>query len=511
LFAVREDHRNAGGDAAKVENQLVRIELSESTLPISADQQNVIFSATDFVACPNLAPNGKHLAFVSWSHPNMPWDNTEIRVLALDDQAAPPPCIQIDEGCTSSKLQPRFDENNRLYFLCDRSNFWNIRCCDVNDEAAAEDSSALFDIDSDCCGPAWETGRSNFDFIDTHRIAFTQVKDCRWVLSEFDQRTDSLNEIHKGLGQLEQVHCRDEKVFYLAANDTDYASLYRWDLNSNSPEKVYDSPIPNELSKNLIAEPTHFSFPTANGAIAYALFYAPKNPDVENPDDELPPLIVNVHGGPTGTARAALNPMHQFWTSNGFAVMDLNHRGSTGYGREFRKSLYENWGVVDLEDVIHGVRYLIDEGRVDGKKVAIRGGSAGGYLVLASLANSDLFAAGVSYYGVADLELLAKDTHKFESRYLDQLVGPYPETIERYQDRSPISKLDQIKTPVLLLQGDEDKVVPPNQAQLLYDAIVESNPASELIRYPNEGHGFRKPANQIGALKAELQFYRKNL
>ena len=222
-------------------------------------------------------------------------------------------------------------------------------------------------------------------------------------------------------------------------------------------------------------------------------------------------MIINVHGGPTGTAQAAFNPMHQFWTSRGFAVFDLNHRGSTGYGRAFRKNLYGQWGIADVRDTINAVEHLVKHDLANAGQVAIRGGSAGGYLVLACLADSDLFSAGVSYYGIADLELLAKDTHKFESRYLERLIGPYPDKIELYKNRSPINKLQNISAPVLILQGKLDKIVPPNQADMLYAKLVKRNSETQILCFDDEGHGFRKPANQIKALNSELAFYDENL
>ena len=515
LIAVREDHRNSGGDAAYVTNQLVGIDLSTDKLPVSTDHQCIIFDQSDFVATPCLSPCYKMIAFVSWSHPNMPWDDTQIQLVALDDAGLPIKNLEVDEDCKSSKVQPLFDDQGELYFLCDRENFWNLQKCSVNLNTTAANSLSVIKRSGEFCGPPWESGRHNFSFLMKNKVVFSQINKCKWSLCEFDLQKQEVFEIHRNLGSLERIFCVDNAIFYLAATDSDYPSIYRYDFfektKDHAPKILFESAVPRELTPQIISKPIHFEFPSASESFAYGLFYAPKNPSFMAPNGEAPPLIVNVHGGPTGTARSGLNPLHQFWTSNGFAVADINHRGSSGYGREFRRALYPEWGVVDVEDVIAAVHFLVGNNKADANKIVIRGGSAGGYLVLASLAASDIFSAGVSYYGVTDLELLAKDTHKFELRYLDNLIGPYPETEDRYKERSPVNKLNRIKAPVLILQGDKDQVVPLNQAVSLYDKLRLTNKGTKLIRYPDEGHGFRNPETQINALTAELDFYRKNL
>jgi len=445
----------------------------------------------------------------------MPWDDTQIQLIALDDAGLPIKSLEVDEGCKSSKLQPLFDDQGGLYFLCDRENFWNLQKYNVNLDNPAENSSSVIRRPGELCGPPWESGRHNYSFLNQQKIIFSQINNCKWSLCEFNLCTKEVCEIHPDLGSLERVFCVDNVVFYLGATDSDYPSIYSYDClektKDHTPKILFESAVPRELTPQIISKPTHFEFPSSSGSLAYGLFYAPKNPSFSAPNGEVPPLIVNVHGGPTGTARSGLNPLHQFWTSNGFAVADINHRGSSGYGRKFRRELYLEWGVVDVEDVTAAVRFLVENKRADANRIVIRGGSAGGYLVLASLAASDIFSVGVSYYGVTDLELLAKDTHKFELRYLDNLIGPYPETIDRYKERSPVNRLNRIKAPVLILQGDKDQVVPLNQAVSLYDKLRLTNKGTKLIRYPDEGHGFRNPKTQINALTAELDFYRKNL
>jgi len=523
LVCVREDHRHAGGQASKVVNALVAIELDRKS-PQKTDSQAVLHADSDFVAGPCLSADGGRLAFITWSHPNMPWDETEIRCARLGQNGELADCFAVDAVNPASKLQPGFDARGDLHFLTDRSGFWNLARVEAEKLAAANhrESTAkpLFPVAADCCGPPWELGNRNYAIGANGEIFLTTVEQCRWTLRRVCADSGREREVapraaEKSPEKASLEHLQTDasgRLVYLAAGLDDYPAVLLLDpAASASPRVVCRPPVPAALSAGLVSRPAHFAFPTRGGETAYGLFMKPRNPGFAPPAGELPPLLVIVHGGPTGTARAALNPMHQFWTSRGFAVLDLNHRGSTGYGREFRQALDGQWGVIDIEDVIAAVAHLIDSGKVDRNRIAIRGGSAGGFTVLASLAASELFSAGVSYYGVADLEMLARDTHKFESRYLDRLIGPYPETIDRYRERSPINRLDQIAAPVLILQGSEDKVVPPAQAELLRDQLGKRIEGVEYIRFTGEGHGFRQPANQIRALEAEFDFYRRNL
>ena len=542
LICVREDHRGSAGNPAAVANALVAIALDEDGAPQQADRQTVLFDGSDFVAGPSLSGDGEWLAFASWSHPDMPWDATTIRCARLNSRGGIEDCFATDSAEPASQLQPRFDREGNLYFLSDRSNFWNLLRVDAEKLMAGCAGEAVYPAPADCCGPPWELGNRNYAIGENGAIYLTLVDRCRWRLLAI--KNGQARELEADKGLLEHLGTDSSgRLCYALAGDDDYPSIRLWDTHSiqfqdsdsahpgdthpgdtHSIERlqdthsisatrriVYHSAVPQALDAELVSRPGHFEFRTQGGASAYGLLYQPRNPDFQAPAVELPPLLVNVHGGPTGTARAALNPLHQFWTSRGFAVLDINHRGSTGYGREFRRALEEQWGVADIADVIAAVEYLIATEQVDRNRLAIRGGSAGGYVVLASLAACKLFSAGVSYYGVADLEMLARDTHKFESRYLDRLIGPYPETEERYRQRSPINRLDDVSAPVLILQGTEDKVVPPSQAELLYGELRNRIEGVEYISFPGEGHGFRQPANQIRALEAELDFYRRNL
>lgn len=511
LICVREDHRAAGGKAERVLNNLVAIPL-DGTAPVDVDKQVVLYKASDFVVAPCLSANNDRLAFVTWSHPNMPFDNTELRLARLGDEGQIEYCQELDADEPASRLQPCFDGAGGLYFLSDQDDYWNLRYLAPKRLEEGYRSHAAYPIDADCCPAPWQMGNRNYDLLDDGDLVISVLRECQWQLHRFSPGPGRPRILVSDLGQVEQLRAAGPgKICLLTADVQHYPVIEILDLNSQAVRRttVYRSPQPVQLGPALISRPRHFTFSSANGAHAHGLFLEPCNSDVCS--SAVPPLLVNVHGGPTGTARAVLNPLHQFWTSRGFAVLDLNHRGSTGYGRRFRRLLYGQWGCADIEDIVAAVEHLVAEGRVNRRQIAIRGGSAGGYAVLASLAACDLFAAGVSYYGVSDLELLARDTHKFESRYLDQLIGPYPARRDLYRARSPINHLESITAPVLLLQGEEDRVVPMNQAETIYRELSALNPATELLRFPGEAHGFRKPASQIRALETELDFYRRNL
>lgn len=325
-----------------------------------------------------------------------------------------------------------------------------------------------------------------------------------------------MQNIADGYGQIENLCGTNEAIFFSAATATQENAIHCLRLE----EKTL--PADMTIKRMSLSEDSHtetcgFSsatticFKTANDELAYGNYYPPRNSQYTGLADSLPPLIVSVHGGPTSSAKTSLNLKLQYWTNRGFAVIDVNHRGSSGFGREFRQSLYPNWGLFDLQDIEFAVRHLIREGLVDAEKVVIRGGSAGGYSVMAALSESDLFAAGASYYGISDLEVLTQGTHKFESRYLDQLIGPYPEARDVYISRSPIYNIDKINAPLLLLQGLEDKVVPPDQAEGISKKLKNNGVEVRYIAFEGEGHGFRQLKNQVLALETELSFYQEAL
>ena len=514
LIAVREDHRFIKTSVDEAKNSLIALALNTVELPTGTEAQTTLFEGSDFLSSPNISEDGENLAFTAWQHPNMPWDNTELIVAKIADEGHLYDVQKVDGNGDSSKTQPFFVTSKKLFFLSDESGYWNLRSCDLSSEQNDLKSENVYQIEADCCGPPWVTGKKNFAVINSCEVAISVVKSCQWKLHlvNLEQKTEKI--IHAQLGSLDDIVSSEKHLFYLAADEKNYPGIYcesKKQLTTTIKAPLIQPKIPACFNEAIITEPKHLNFQTDSGDQAFGIYYGPKNNRLKLPPDTLPPLIINVHGGPTGTAQAAFNPMHQFWTSRGFAVFDLNHRGSTGYGRAFRKKLYGQWGINDVRDTINAVEHLVKHDLANADQVAIRGGSAGGYLVLACLADSDLFSAGVSYYGIADLELLTRDTHKFESRYLERLIGPYPDKIELYKDRSPINKLQKISAPVLILQGKLDKIVPPNQADMLYAKLVKRNSETQILCFDDEGHGFRKPANQIKALNSELAFYEENL
>ena len=514
LIAVREDHRFIKTSVDEAKNSLIALALNTVELPTGTEAQTTLFEGSDFLSSPNISEDGENLAFTAWQHPNMPWDNTELIVAKIADEGHLYDVQKVDGNGDSSKTQPFFVTSKKLFFLSDESGYWNLRSCDLSFEQNDLKSENVYQIEADCCGPPWVTGKKNFSVINSCEVAISVVESCQWKLHlvNLEQKTEKI--IHAQLGSLDDIVSSEKHLFYLAADEKNYPGIYcesKKQLTAAIKAPLIQPKIPACFNETIIAEPKHLTFQTDSGDQAFGIYYGPKNNRLKLPLDTLPPVIINVHGGPTGTALAAFNPMHQFWTSRGFAVFDLNHRGSTGYGRAFRKKLYGQWGINDVRDAINAVEHLVKHDLANADQVAIRGGSAGGYLVLACLADSDLFSAGVSYYGIADLELLTKDTHKFESRYLERLIGPYPDRIELYKNRSPINKLQNISAPVLILQGKLDKIVPPNQAEMLYTRLIKRNSETQILCFDDEGHGFRKPGNQIKALNSELAFYKKNL
>lgn len=506
LLAVREDHR---GPARHPRNTLVSIDLD------AGGEGEILYGDSDFVAAPELSTDGHWLAFVSWSHPDMPWDHTALHVAALDESGNITQHRELAQPWPASVLQPRFSPDNELCLLADWHDWWNLYR--VNGLQSAEDTpltaTAILPIEAECCSPPWQLGDHDYDFVDNERILVSINRNCFWELALLNRGSGHLQTLDKGLGRLSHLfHHRGRAVYRAGPVDAPPA------LRSVAIESVSPTPQPLfcchsgvelRIEDTAIAE--HLVFATEAGEQASALFYAPRNSRCRPPAGSRPPLLVFVHGGPSSSARASFNPAVQYWTTRGFAVVDVNHRGSTGYGRRFRRLLYGNWGQADIEDVVNAVRHLIQSERVDGARVAIRGGSAGGYAVLAALARSELFSAGTSYYGISDLSMLAADTHKFESCYLNQLIGPLPEAEALYRERSPIHQIDRIRAPVLLLQGMQDKIVPPDQAHMIFRKLQTRNPATRLLRFEGEAHGFRLPDNQIKALESELSFYRSEL
>lgn len=492
MICVREDHRIRMREAV---NAIVAVNLRGDP-----DGGEVLVSGNDFYAAPRLNPDGTRLAWLTWNHPNMPWDGTELWVADVLENGELGAPEKVAGGEEESIFQPAWAPDGVLHFVSDRTGWWNLY------RWREGEIEHLLDMDAEFGLPQWVFGMSTYDFESPTSIICTYSQNGVSYLARLDADAKTLTPI-----DLPFTHIRGPKVGPLGiamrvGSATGPSSIALLDPETEEIAVLRRSsrrvPRPAYLS-----EPEPIEFPTENGKTAHGLFYPPKNDAYEAPEDECPPLLVFIHGGPTGSASSTLDLKLQYWTSRGFAVLDVNYGGSTGYGRAYRERLNGEWGVVDVADCVNGARYLVERGDVDGDRLAIRGGSAGGYTTLCALTFYDVFEAGASYYGVADLSALAEETHKFESRYLDRLVGPYPEEADRYEARSPIHHIDEISCPLIFFQGLEDEVVPPNQTKRMYEALKAKGIPVAYVPFEGEQHGFRRAENIKRALDAELYFY----
>lgn len=475
-------------------NELVVMPTDGSTEP------KIIASGHDFYSNPRPSPNGRKLAWLSWDHPRMPWDGTELWVadLALDGSLSNP--RRVAGSPHESIFQPEWGSWDELYFISDCTNWWNLY--------SWRDGTIkpLAPMDAEFGSPQWVFGQSTYAVLADGRIACIYSQDGIEHLGLIPAGGGALQVIETGHTGFYSLATDGENLLVGAGSPAESVAVLKIDPQTAGVEVL-------KCSSELVIDPGYISlprpieFPTENGLTAHALFYPPANQDYQAPRGEKPPLIVISHGGPTGATDALFSLEIQYWTSRGFGVVDVNYGGSTGYGRAYRQRLNGQWGVVDVQDCINAARYLIDQKEADGKRAIIRGGSAGGYTTLAALTMQKFFAAGASYYGIADLEPFAVDTHKFESRYLDSLIGPYPEAIELYRQRSPVHYMDQISCPMILFQGLEDRVVPPSQAEIMVRALQAKKLPYAYLPFEGEQHGFRKAENIQRSHEAELYFY----
>ena len=488
LVCVRERHRADG----QVDNDLVVVNLD----PMGADQEpRPIASGHDFYASPRFSPDGSRLTWITWDHPDMPWDGSELWVAEVEAGRSIGRAAKVAGGREESITQPRWSPEGVLHYVSDRSGWWNLY---------DESGDSLCPADAEFGQPDWVFGITTYGFLPDGRLV------AAWAA----EGGSHIGVVENGLAHpmafpftaYASVAPVEDAVIAIAGSPVDAPAVVRLDLSSGRFEKLRTSREVT-VDQATLSRPEAVQFPTAGDQPAHALFYPPANADFDGPPGENPPVIIVIHGGPTSAASAVLNLAVQFWTSRGFAVADVNYRGSSGFGRAYRRLLNGAWGVADVEDCAAVVRWLNRLGRVDGRRALIRGGSAGGFTTLAALAFTDAFAAGASHFGVADLELLARDTHKFESRYLDGLVGPWPAAAEEYRRRSPIYHVDQIKKPLILFQGLEDKVVPPAQAELMYEALRDSGVPVAYLAFEGEQHGFRQADTIIRVAESELLFY----
>ena len=490
MICVCEDHTDSDREA---ENYLAAVSLD------GAEHFQRLVSGNDFYSSPRISPDGSRLAWLTWNHPNMPWDYTELWVGEVGKDGSIGNPIHIAGGKDESICQPQYSPEGTLYFISERTGWWNLYRWK---EGSVE---ALCPMEAEFGVPHWVFGRSTYAF-ESDRLICSYEKDGTWHLATLDPATHRLNKIKVPYTVISGVRASPGFAVFLAGSPTEAESVVRLEIASGKLETLARSTraaVPPEY----LSVPEAIEFPTEGGLTSHAFFYRPKNNDYAAPAGERPPLMVIGHGGPTGATSSTLDLSTQFWTSRGFAVADVDYGGSTGYGRAYRQRLDGRWGIVDVDDCVNCARYLSQLGEIDERRTIIRGGSAGGYTTLAALTFRDVFKAGASYYGVSDLEALATDTHKFESRYLDRVVGPYPGARDLYSERSPIKHVERLSCPVIFFQGDEDKVVPPAQAEVMVNALRRKGIPTAYILLHREQHGFRKAENIKRALDAELYFY----
>lgn len=497
LICVREDHTVVDQEAV---NTLVAIKLDGDESPAE-----VLVSGNDFYSSPRVSPDGSRLAWLTWSHPNMPWDGCELWIGRFGPDGLLATSERVAGGADESIFQPEWSPDGTLYFVSDRSGWWNLQrlTADGNIEPLCE-------MEAEFGMPQWGFGMSTYAFESADRIVCAYIETGFSRLATLDTRTKKFAPIDSPYTDIRFVRASPGAAVMRAGSPIEAASILRLDLETRTFEVLRRSSN-LEIDEAYLSTPRAVEFPTEGGLTAYGFFYRPKNPDYRAPAGERPPLLVESHGGPTAMATTALSLGIQYWTSRGIAVLDVNYGGSTGFGRAYRERLKHKWGIVDVDDCANGARYLVGQAQVDGDRLLITGGSAGGYTTLCALTFRDTFNAGASHYGVSDAEALAKETHKFESRYLDGFMGSYPEKRDVYIERSPIKFTEQLSCPVIFFQGLEDKVVPPNQAETMVDALRAKGIPVAYLPFEGEQHGFRQAKNIKRALDAELYFYSRVL
>lgn len=490
LICVREDHRHPPAEAV---NTLVGIDLDSG-------DETVLASGSDFYSNPRLSPDGGRLTWLAWNHPNMPWDGSELWVAALDADGTPGKARCEAGGPSESIFQPEWSPLGLVYFVSDRAGWWQLyRLRNARPEL-------LSDTPADFGRPQWVFGQSTYAFASANEIVCTYTRAGLWHMARLDPGMRRTVSVELPYTELADVQVAGQKAVFLAGSPSRPPSIVQLDLSNGTLDALRIA-SDLKLESASVSQPRPIAFPTEAGHTAHGLFYAPTNPDYAAPEGERPPLIVKSHGGPTSAAQTFLDPRIQFWTSRGFAVLDVNYGGSSGYGRAYRRRLTRTWGVVDVDDCVNGARSLVECGEADAERLIITGSSAGGFTTLCALTFRDTFRAGASYYGISDLEALVRDTHKFESRYPFSLVGPYPEHRDVYRARSPFHATDRLSCPLIILQGAEDKIVPPNQAERMVAALRTKRLPVAYVLFEGEQHGLRKAENIARALDAELYFY----
>jgi dipeptidyl aminopeptidase/acylaminoacyl peptidase len=499
-IGVREDHTVDGEPV----NTIVAVDLGRA----GSTPGHVLVSGHDFFASPRLSPDGHWLLWLAWDHPNMPWNGTTLYVAELDEEGRVAEPQIVAGGVAESIFQPEWSpDGGGIFFVSDRSNWWNLYRFDL----AARTSAPLAPMAAEFGVPQWNLGVSTYACAGPDRIVCASSAAGLGQLAVLHLKSRTLQPLKTPFTEFGSVQADGDRVVFRAGSPNHPVSIVALDLVSGqhrilkTATNILDQAEPRVADWLTTVRPVEF--PTAGGNTAFGLFYPPRNPQFVGCSDEKPPLLVKCHGGPTASASSALNLATQFWTSRGIAVLDVNYGGSTGYGRPYRERLRGNWGIIDVDDCVNGAKFLVAQGLVDEQRIVVSGGSAGGYTTLAALVFRDFFQGGASHYGVSDPAALARDTHKFESCYLDWLIGPYPQEEQRYRERSPLHHVDRLSKPVIFFQGDEDAVVPPSQSEAMVEALRrKGNPVGYFL-FSGEQHGFRMAANIQRCLDAELTFY----
>jgi dipeptidyl aminopeptidase/acylaminoacyl peptidase len=490
LICVREDHTQ-GGEAV---NTLVAVSLAKQ------DSGDVIASGADFYSNPQISPDGSKLAWLEWNHPNMPWDGCELWTADFDSGGYISNKQFVAGGKHESIFQPQWSPDGTLYFVSDRSGWWNIY------RVTSDGTECVYQMEAEFGVPQWIFGLSTYAFESPDRIVCTFAKRGIWKLATIDTHTNTLEPLNTSYTEISFVCAMPGRAVFRAGTATNPFSIIELDLKTGKTN-VLRSANTLEIAPGYISVAEAIEFPTEAGLTAHGFYYRPSNVDFADAKNERPPLLVKSHGGPTSAAIAVLSLGIQYWTSRGIGVLDVNYGGSTGYGTEYRRRLNGEWGIVDVDDCINGAKFLARRGDVDENRLMIDGGSAGGYTTLCALTFRHDFKAGASHYGVSDLEALELETHKFESHYSDTLIGPYPERRDLYIERSPIHFADQLSCPVIFFQGLEDKIVLPNQAEKMVEALRKKKVPVAYVAFAGEQHGFRRAENIKRALDGELYFY----
>jgi dipeptidyl aminopeptidase/acylaminoacyl peptidase len=482
LFYVMEEH------GSQTVNSIVKIDLTDKTIV-------TIASGRDFYSNPRVSRDGRLLTYLCWDHPNMPWDGTELWTLDLKTGEKQ----LVAGGPTESVADPSWSPSDRLHYISDRTGWWNLY--------AQGDSASLYAMTAEFAQPQWTFGQSLYGF-DKEKIA------CSFIVNGYSKfgailSDQTLRSIDLPYSSIIEVSIQGGRAALIASSPEEPYSILLFDLKTGH-DKIVKRSSPS-FPNGFLSKPQFLSFPSKNGRTAFAFYYPPANPHFQATKGEKPPLLVHSHGGPTAYDPPCFRSNALYWTSRGFAFMTVNFGGSTGYGRAYRDLLKGQWGVVDIEDCTEAALYCVKQGLADPNRLGIEGGSSGGYTTLEALSSSRTFHVGADYFGVSDLERLALDTHKFESHYLDQLIGPYPEEKALYDTRSPIDHADRIQSPVIIFQGDEDPIVPPSQSEEIYQSLVERKIPTAYLLFQGEQHGFRKAENIQRSLEAQLYFFSKIL